>query len=77
MDRAICDSGRSGWQCRLRENYSHYREFRAYSEMYGLHGRLGYETPADAWRDNPLVQGSVVPEDFRKVDPAGVVNRRQ
>lgn len=65
--RVICDSGIEGWQCRLRENYTSYTDFVVYSETYGLHARLGFDCPEDAWRENPLVQGSSCPDDFRRV----------
>lgn len=35
--------------------------------MYGLHARLGYTTALKAWHNNPEVQGSVNPSDFRRV----------
>lgn len=63
--RVKCDSGLPGWQCRLRENYSSYDEFEAFSETYGLAERLGFDSPLDAWDANPLIQGSVEPSDYR------------
>ena len=62
-----CKSGLTGWQQRLRSIYVNFEEFEAYCRMYGLHIRLGYKTPTKAWRDNPLVQGSVEPSDYRRV----------
>jgi hypothetical protein len=62
-----CRSGLKGWQGRLREVYSDYEEFRGYAESYGLHLSLGYKTPENAWRANPVVQGSVSPGDYCKV----------
>jgi hypothetical protein len=59
------------WRGRLRKQYSDFEEFQAYSETYGLAERLGYDTPEEAWEDNPMVQGGVRPEDFRKVCPKG------
>ena len=67
MRRVRCRSGITGWQCRLRANYADFGEFKQYAEQFGLHTRLGYRTPARAWRSNPVVQGSVVPGDFRRV----------
>jgi hypothetical protein len=62
-----CRSGLTGWQARLREVYHDCQEFTAYAETYGLHLKLGYKTPENAWRANPLVQGSVNPDDYCKV----------
>ena len=55
------------WQSRLQDVYANFDEFEAFAETYGLHQRLGYETPRDAWDANPLVQGSVNPADYRRV----------
>jgi hypothetical protein len=62
-----CKSGLEGWQCHLRENYDGLEEFVAYCETYGIHTRLGFETPEEAWKANPVVQGSTDPEDLCKV----------
>jgi hypothetical protein len=61
-----CDSGLLGWHGKLRDNYLDFPEFVVYCDRYHLHRRLGYDTPAAAWVENPLVQGSTRPEDFRK-----------
>jgi hypothetical protein len=66
--RVYCDSGLEGWQGYLRDNYADIEEFEHYSDMFGLAERLGYESAQEAWDDNPLVQGSVNPSDFRKVN---------
>ena len=67
--RVKCRSGLTGYQCRLHENYADFDEFAHYAETYGLHTRLGYRTPKAAWEANPMIQGSVNPNDFRKVRP--------
>lgn len=69
MKRVKCKSGLEGWQCRLRENYVDFEEFESNANLRGLHVRLGYVTPQEAWDDNPIVQGSVNPSDYRKVTP--------
>lgn len=56
------------WQTKLQNNYDSYDEWKAYAMNYGLHSRLGYKTPRDAWNDNPMIQGSTRPEDFKKVE---------
>lgn len=55
------------WKARLQDNYASYREWETYSDTYGLAGRLGYTTSAEAWAANPMVQGSANPKDFRLV----------
>jgi hypothetical protein len=64
--RVRCKSGLTGWRERLRKNYADFAEFKNWSDMFGLHTRLGYRSPESAWRRNPVVEGSVEPSDFRK-----------
>jgi hypothetical protein len=66
-----CLSGIGGRQGRLRKGYDSFEDFVVYAEMYNLHGRLGYKTPAAAWSANPVVQSSVNPSDFCRVDSWG------
>ena len=62
-----CKSGHIGWRAKLQENYSNFSEFEAYSSTYGIASSLGYKTAKGAWRANPLIEGSVIPEDLRRV----------
>jgi len=55
------------WKDNLQDVYVDFEEFKSYSEVYNLHQRLGYDTPEDAWMDNPLVEGSVDPADYKKI----------
>jgi hypothetical protein len=64
MRSVRCKSGIMGHQDCLRNGYRDYEEFAHYSDMYGLAGRLGFTTAFHAWKANPVVQWSVVPEDF-------------
>lgn len=66
MKTITCQSGVRGWHEKLRSQYSSRDEWLQYSTTYGLHTRLGYETPEEAWKDNPTIEGSVNPSDFRK-----------
>jgi hypothetical protein len=55
-----------GWQARLRENYDNdFDCFSCYCETYGIHTRLGYASPTEAWAKNPVIEGSINPSDFR------------
>jgi hypothetical protein len=67
MKRVTCQSGLKGYKCHLRDNYVHFAEFRTFSELYGLHTRLGFATPKEAWEVNPEMEGSVTPSDFRNI----------
>jgi hypothetical protein len=60
-------SGLSGWRQRLQGVYSNFNEFFACCEIYSNHKKLGYASPKKAWQDNPIVEGSVLPSDYRKV----------
>jgi hypothetical protein len=55
------------WRDRLQSIYSGFREFLGYSSVYGLAERLGYGSSIEAWTANPIVEGSVLPEDYRAV----------
>jgi len=65
MKRITCKSGIKGWQCRLRKNYIDYEEFKQYDNIYGLIHRLGFSTSKKAWAKNPIIEGSINPDDFR------------
>lgn len=67
MKRVKCKSGLEGWQCRLKRNYKSFTEFKYYCLVRSIHTRLGFKTPEDAWTANPIVQGSVNPDDLRVV----------
>jgi transposase InsO family protein len=56
------------WIARLHHTYSSFEEWESYSETYGLSSRLGYDSAEEAWEDNPMVQGSIKPSDFKKVE---------
>jgi hypothetical protein len=60
-------SNLTGWQLKLRSVYKSFQSFLNWTEMYGIHTRLGYKTPKSAWKHNPTIQGSVNPSDFCKV----------
>jgi hypothetical protein len=69
MERVTCASGLQGWQCRLRESYEgRFDVFRAYDEIYGIAQRLGFVSARAAWATNPVIQGSVIPDDLRVVE---------
>lgn len=68
-----CDSGLTGWQTSLRENYDNdFDSFEAYSETYGIAERLGFDSAQEAWDANPTIQGSVIPSDLRVVTDAEI-----
>lgn len=61
------NKGVQGWQEKLQKIYGSFVDFEACSDIYGLAKRLGYKSALTAWRANPIVEGSVYPEDYRKV----------
>lgn len=67
MKQVRCRSGIKGWQAKLRDVYSNFSEFADYCFIYNNHVRLGFATPDEAWAANPVVQGSVLPSDYRRV----------
>ena len=68
MKRVRCKSGIEGWQGRLHKVYANLGEWIRYSEMYGLHIRLGFHSPQEAWAANPLIQGSVIHTDYCTIE---------
>jgi hypothetical protein len=65
MRRVKLDSGMAGYRCRLQNSYESLGEFRAFNSVYGLAKRLGFRSAIAAWRVNPIIQGGVIPSDFR------------
>jgi len=67
MKKVICKSGLAGWKSRLRKNYQNFEEFSYYSEVYGIHKRLGFSSAEEAWEANPIIKGSVIPSDLEVI----------
>lgn len=59
------------WTNKLQDDYVNFDEFKAYSDIYNLAGRLGFATVEEAWKKNPLIQGSTDPRDFKIVSQRG------
>ncbi len=53
------------WKEKLQSVYASEEEWLAYDNIYGLAKRLGYSDPHRAWRENPKIQGSTNPRDYR------------
>ena len=66
MKRIICKSGTLGYRMKLQSSYKNFEEFESYSNMYGLHEKLGYKTAKNAWNKNPLIESSTNPSDYRR-----------
>ena len=66
MKRIICKSGAIGYRMKLQSSYKDFEEFESYSNMYGLHEKLGYKTAKNAWNKNPSIEGSTNPSDYRR-----------
>lgn len=64
------------WQSFLKDNYADRREWRQYSDAYGLAEKLGYPNADAAWHDNPFIQGSSNPADFGKADLVAYYGKR-
>lgn len=60
-------SGAKGTREKLQNRYSDLEEFTSYSETYSIHSRLGYDTPEEAWEDNPMIESGTNPSDLRNV----------
>lgn len=60
-------TGLTGWRNNLQNIYRDFREFKSCCDIYGLHERLGYRNPKEAWDANPVIEGTVDPQDYRNV----------
>ena len=49
---------------RVRESYASIDELIAYDEIYNIAQRCGYASAQELWDDNPMIGGSVNPQDF-------------
>lgn len=52
------------WADRVRNVYSSLSELIAYDEIYSIAKRCGFKSAPELWRANPLIGGSVNPQDF-------------
>ena len=52
---------------RLQKIYADFAEFEGYDEIYNLAERLGFPDAQEAWEANPVVRGSVNPNDLETV----------
>ncbi len=67
-DQMIGQSGQIGTVYRLQSNYYGIAEFEAVDAIYNLAHRLrSGSTPAEMWRENPLVLVTTEPTDFSRV----------
>jgi hypothetical protein len=76
MKRVKCQSGIEGSQEKLHKIYTGYKEFFAYSELFGLAKKLGYKSPEAAWKANPTVESSSEPSAYLKA-PQGSARLRK
>ena len=63
----ICKSGEKGVRQNLNEIYDNFKDFELYDSKFNITQRLGYKSKYKLWRDNPVVEGSSNPDDFRIV----------
>lgn len=60
-----CLSGEIGIRQRVREIYEDYEEFLLFNRMYNMHTRLNFPSARSLWEENPIIEGSSNPSDFR------------
>ena len=58
---------KESWKGRLQKQYANFEEFAEFDAIYNLAKRLGYDSAEEAWEANPIISGSVNPEDYRRV----------
>jgi len=52
------------WKARVRKVYYSLEELIGYDETFNIAERLGYSSCESLWKENPVIGGSVNPEDF-------------
>ena len=60
-------SGMMGWRQRIKGIYGTLKSFRNWCDTNNVHTRLDYATPETAWKANPIAEGGLLPEDYRRV----------
>lgn len=53
---------------KLKKIYSNFDEFNRYCEVYGIHTRIGYNSPEEAWKANPTIEGGINPSSLKRVN---------
>lgn len=54
------------WKEKLQKNYDNdYNQFVEYDKIYNIAKRLGFKSAQEAWKANPLIQGSTNPNDLK------------
>jgi hypothetical protein len=56
------------WKQHVQEVYESLEELESYDNTCGIAERLGYSDAESLWEDNPVIQGSTDPKDFKVVD---------
>jgi hypothetical protein len=52
------------WKQRVRKVYESLEDLKAWDEIYSICKRLGFSSCEKLWEENPVLCGSVNPEDF-------------
>lgn len=65
--RTKCKSGIDGWQGHLQENWQSLEELESAEINYGVVSRLGFNSAKQAWKINPTIRVSVIPQDLEVV----------
>ena len=58
---------RKNWIARVRDVYTSPEELEGYDTIHNIARRCGFKSARSLWRANPLIGGSVNPEDFGRV----------
>ena len=57
------------WKMRVRNVYKNFEDLKIYDEMFGIAKRCGFKSAEVLWKENPILHGSVYPEDFGIEEP--------
>ena len=60
------------WKMRVHKVYKTFEDLKAYDEMFGIAKRAGFKSAQALWDENPILHGSVYPEDFGVEKPPAI-----
>jgi len=55
------------WKAKVQDTYSSLDELVGYDGIYGVAERCGFDNPVEMWEENPMIGGSVNPQDFGRI----------
>lgn len=58
------------WKDRVQNVYSRLEELENYDKIYNIVKRCGFNSSSELWKANPMIGGSINPQDFGLAESA-------